>query len=77
MGPALAGQAIDVERLHVQRASRSRKLEKEPNKIELDPGEYDPMLGHSYTEIAGMSRSMHRSQGMGTAEREARIRTTS
>ncbi len=27
------------------------------------------LLGHSYTEIAGMSRSMHRSQGMGTAER--------
>jgi len=23
------------------------------------------LLGHSYTEIAGMSRSMHRSQGMG------------
>ena len=44
-------------------------LAKEPRKIAVDPGEYDPVLGHSYAEIAGMSRSLHRSQGMGTAER--------
>ena len=31
---------------------------------------YDPILGHSYAEIAGMSRSLHRSQGMGAAERK-------
>lgn len=37
--------------------------------IQLDAGEYDPLLGFSYTEIAGMSRSMHRSQGFGSAER--------
>jgi hypothetical protein len=36
----------------------------------VDPGDYDPVLGHSYSEIAGMSRSMHRSQGMGTSERK-------
>jgi hypothetical protein len=35
----------------------------------LDSGAYDPLLGFSYTEIAGMSRSMHRSQGMGAPER--------
>jgi len=40
-----------------------------PNQIMIDPGEYDPLLGHSYAEIAGMSRSMHRSQGMGAPER--------
>jgi LmbE family N-acetylglucosaminyl deacetylase len=39
-----------------------------PNTIELDTGKYDPVLGYSYSEIAGMSRSMHRSQGQGTAE---------
>ena len=44
-------------------------LAKLPNKMMLDPGEYDPVLGHSYAEIAGMSRSLHRSQGMGAPER--------
>ena len=43
--------------------------EKMPHHFTVDPGEYDPLLGHSYSEIAGMSRSMHRSQGMGAAER--------
>jgi LmbE family N-acetylglucosaminyl deacetylase len=45
------------------------EVEKMPNRITVDPGDYDPILGHSYAEIAGMSRSMHRSQGMGAAER--------
>ncbi|MGD0434912.1 MAG: PIG-L family deacetylase [Bryobacteraceae bacterium] len=49
---------------------QEKELEKEPNKIVVDAGDYDPVLGHSYTEIAGMSRSMHRSQGMGAAERK-------
>ena len=40
------------------------------DRIEVDPGDYDPVLGHSYGEIAGMSRSMHRSQGMGAPERK-------
>ncbi|MBL0043718.1 MAG: hypothetical protein IPP33_04660 [Flavobacteriales bacterium] len=31
-------------------------------------GGYDPLLGLSYTEIAGRSRSMHKSQGFGAAE---------
>src|SRR5580698_7309979 len=46
------------------------EVEKMPNRISVDPGDYDPVLGHSYAEIAGMSRSMHRSQGMGAAERK-------
>jgi LmbE family N-acetylglucosaminyl deacetylase len=45
------------------------ELAKAPNKMMVDPGEYDPVLGHSYAEIAGMSRSLHRSQGMGAPER--------
>lgn len=36
--------------------------------LNIDTGEFDPMLGHSYNEIAGMSRTMHKSQGMGSAE---------
>lgn len=37
--------------------------------IGLDVGLYNPLLGRSYTEIAGESRSMHKSQGFGSAER--------
>ena len=33
----------------------------------VDVGGYDPLLGLSYTEIAGRSRSMHKSQGFGAA----------
>jgi LmbE family N-acetylglucosaminyl deacetylase len=36
----------------------------------IDTGEYNALLGLSYGEIAGMSRSLHRSQGMGSAERK-------
>ncbi|MBL8291317.1 MAG: PIG-L family deacetylase, partial [Bryobacterales bacterium] len=39
------------------------------NKLTIDPGEYNAALGFSYGEIAGMSRSMHRSQGMGASQR--------
>jgi LmbE family N-acetylglucosaminyl deacetylase len=40
-----------------------------PHKVEVDAGEYNPVLGKSYAEIAGISRSQHRSQGFGAAER--------
>jgi LmbE family N-acetylglucosaminyl deacetylase len=40
-----------------------------PGRIDVDLGEYDPLLGYSYSEIAGMSRSQHQSQGMGSPER--------
>lgn len=40
-----------------------------PQGIRIDTGEFDALLGYSYSEIAGMSRSMHRSQGMGAPER--------
>ncbi len=38
------------------------------DKLAIDLGEYSPELGYSYSEIAGMSRSQHRSQGMGAAQ---------
>ena len=40
------------------------------DKLAIDLGEYSPELGYSYGEIAGMSRSQHRSQGMGAPERK-------
>jgi len=39
------------------------------DKIAVDLGEFNPLLGYSFSEIAGMSRSEHQSQGMGSAER--------
>jgi len=36
----------------------------------IDTGAYNPVLGYSYNEIAGMSRSMHRTQGMGSPQRK-------
>ncbi len=47
-----------------------------PERIDVDPGEYDPVLGFSYAEIAGMSRSQHRSQGFGAAERKGSSRNS-
>jgi hypothetical protein len=38
--------------------------------LAVDLGAYSPELGYSYEEIAGMSRSQHRSQAMGTAQRQ-------
>jgi LmbE family N-acetylglucosaminyl deacetylase len=40
-----------------------------PAVLRLDLGEYQPLLGRSFTEIAGESRSMHKSQGFGAPER--------
>ncbi len=37
--------------------------------VRQDTGAYNPILGYSYEEIAGLSRSMHRSQGMGNMGR--------
>ena len=35
----------------------------------VDLGAFNPLLGRSYTELAGESRSMHKSQGFGAPER--------
>jgi len=37
--------------------------------LRLDTGEYNPLLGKSYSEIAGESRSQHKSQGFGSGGR--------
>ncbi|HEY1239225.1 MAG TPA: PIG-L family deacetylase [Bryobacteraceae bacterium] len=41
--------------------------------LETDTGAYNPILGYSYEQIAGMSRSMHRSQGMGNLGRVGEV----
>lgn len=44
--------------------------------VAVDTGEFDPVLGFSYSEIAGMSRSMHKSQGMGAPEQRGAARSS-
>jgi len=38
-----------------------------PNQVKINVGGYNPLLGLSYGEIAADSRSMHKSQGFGSA----------
>lgn len=38
-----------------------------PNQLQIDVGGFNPLLGKSYGEIAAESRTMHKSQGFGTA----------
>ena len=40
------------------------------DRLRVNTGQYDPVLGKSYAEIAGESRSLHRSQGMGASQRK-------
>src|SRR5258708_395866 len=65
-------QPWQAKRLLVNVFSFSPEQEKEaremPHCVEVDTGEFNPVLGKSYTEIAGISRSQHRSQGMGAPE---------
>jgi LmbE family N-acetylglucosaminyl deacetylase len=66
-------QPWQAKRLLFNIFSFSPEQEKEartmPHRVEVDTGEFNPVLGKSYTEIAGISRSQHRSQGMGAPER--------
>jgi len=39
------------------------------DRLRVDTGEYNPLLGKSYSEIAGESRSQHKSQGIGQGGR--------
>jgi len=48
---------------------QEQEMEKVANRLVIDTGEYDPVLGSSYGELAGLSRSQHKSQGMGAPER--------
>src|SRR5205814_4437610 len=49
-----------------------------PSKVDsswlmVDVGAYDPLLGRSMSELAGLSRSNHKSQGFGAAERRGSL----
>ncbi|MBE0656524.1 MAG: PIG-L family deacetylase [Bryobacteraceae bacterium] len=48
---------------------QEREMSSAPKAVRVDTGEYDPLLGMSYGELASLSRSQHRSQGFGTGPR--------
>jgi LmbE family N-acetylglucosaminyl deacetylase len=58
---------------NVFRADPSKRDASQPKLFTIDIGEYQPLLGRSYAEIAGESRSMHKSQGFGAPERRGSI----
>ena len=41
--------------------------------LRFDVGEYSPLLGRSYAELAGESRSQHKSQGFGARQRKGPV----
>ena len=43
------------------------------NSVSLDLGGYNSLLGKSYTEISGESRSMHKSQGFGAGQNRGEL----
>ncbi|MGI8509867.1 MAG: PIG-L family deacetylase [Gemmatimonadaceae bacterium] len=49
---------------------RGARFSPESGTLAINVGEYDPILGKSYAEIAAESRSQHKSQGFGTAPRK-------
>jgi LmbE family N-acetylglucosaminyl deacetylase len=52
---------------------RAARYVPETATLRFDVGEYSPLLGRSYAEIAGESRSQHKSQGFGAAQRKGAV----
>jgi LmbE family N-acetylglucosaminyl deacetylase len=47
---------------------RGASFRRENATLQMNVGEFDPLLGRSYAEIAAISRSQHRSQAFGTLQ---------
>lgn len=43
------------------------------DQLKIDVGNYNPLLGKSYGELGGEARSMHKSQGTGSARRRGQL----
>lgn len=52
----------------VSKFYRGAGFRRDSGTIAFNVGEYDPLLGRSYAEIAAISRSQHRSQAFGTLQ---------
>ncbi len=60
-------QAWQAQRLFWNRWRRGQQ--EMANTLTINTGEYNPLLGKSYSEIGAESRSMHKSQGFGSSGR--------
>src|SRR6185437_13670866 len=69
-----------AKRLMMNRRGFTKEMQKEiaalPDKLDLDLGQYNPLLGYSYGELAGISRSFNKSQSDGTARVRGVDKTT-
>jgi len=67
-------------RLMVNRRGFTQEMQKEiealPERVDLEIGGYDPLLGYSYGELAGISRSLNSSQSDGTPRMRGDLKTT-
>lgn len=52
---------------------RAARFNPDAGTLRFDAGEYSPLLGRSYAEIAGESRSQHKSQGFGVLQRKGPV----
>ena len=72
--PGLGLPAWQTRRYYHNVPTFNRRMEvaaaREPGRLRVELGDYDPILGKSYAELAGESRSMHRSQAMGARQRK-------
>jgi LmbE family N-acetylglucosaminyl deacetylase len=73
-----SGRPWQAKRLLVNLPSFTPAMVKEsaavPNSLVLNVGAFDPVLGYSFGEIAGLSRSLHRSQAMGWRQERGQMR---
>ncbi len=67
-------------RLMENRRGFTKEMQKEiealPGKLDLQIGGYDPLLGYSYGELAGISRSLNSSQSDGTPRTRGDVKAT-
>ena len=66
----VAGYGLPWTPLKFYRSARQNPAEAT---LRMNVGEYDPLLGRSYFEIAAESRSQHKSQGFGVLQRKGVI----
>lgn len=66
----VAGYGLPHTPLKFYRSARQNPMEAT---LRMNVGEYDPLLGRSYYEIAAESRSQHKSQGFGVLQRKGAI----
>jgi len=61
-------QPWQARKLYVSAPDSANKQANDPAVVEINTGQFDPLLGRSYYELAMEGRSQHKSQGEGALE---------